>query len=65
MDHNLSPEDLELDARWRKRFGQPLPILGARELVEIMLATPVTETERQISGNVIRGPWPSASIGSA
>ena len=63
----LSPEDLELDARWRARFGQPLPILGARELVEIMLALPLEDAPpaRRAVGNVIEGPWPGVKLRAA
>lgn len=34
----LSPEDAALDARWRAAFGQPLPLLGAGEIVRTILA---------------------------
>lgn len=34
----LSPEDAALDARWRAAFGQPLPLLGAGDIVRTILA---------------------------
>ncbi|CAN5288373.1 hypothetical protein BH10PSE1_BH10PSE1_25100 [soil metagenome] len=33
-----SNEDLELDQLWREMFGQPLPMLGAPEVVRAILA---------------------------
>lgn len=33
----LSPEDAELDARWRAVFGQPLPIIGAADIARAVL----------------------------
>ena len=32
-------EDRELDAEWRARFGQPLPIYGCAPLVRELLST--------------------------
>lgn len=34
---DLSPEDAELDALWRKVFGQPLPMLGAPKIARKIL----------------------------
>ncbi len=33
----LSPDDAALDALWRETFGQPLPILGAGNIVREIL----------------------------
>jgi hypothetical protein len=33
----LSPEDRALDDLWRKRFDQPLPTIGAAEVVQTIL----------------------------
>ncbi|MGV8928582.1 MAG: hypothetical protein ACOH1E_02420 [Brevundimonas sp.] len=33
----LTPEDADLDAQWRTRFGQPLPILGCADIVRQIL----------------------------
>lgn len=38
MTTPMSTEDRQLDAQWRDVFGQPLPILGAGELVRRILA---------------------------
>lgn len=37
MSQPMSAEDIELDARWRRRFGEPLPILGAHAIVKVIL----------------------------
>nr|MBB5292260.1 hypothetical protein [Brevundimonas basaltis] len=34
----MTDEDRELDALWRERFGEPLPILGAADIVRAVLA---------------------------
>lgn len=33
----LSPEDRALDHLWRQRFDQPLPIIGASDVVQTIL----------------------------
>lgn len=33
----MTDEDRELDALWRARFGEPLPILGCSEIVRFAL----------------------------
>ena len=33
----MTDEDRELDALWRERFGEPLPILGAARIVRTVL----------------------------
>ena len=33
----MTSEERELDRLWRERFGQPLPILGAPEVVREVL----------------------------
>lgn len=35
----MTDEDRALDALWRERFGEPLPILGAAGLIRTVLAT--------------------------
>ncbi|ADL01324.1 DNA methylase [Brevundimonas subvibrioides] len=40
----LSSVDAELDAMWRKVFGQPLPMLGAPEIARKILADHVAKT---------------------
>lgn len=37
MAISMTPEDKALDALWRARFGQPLPILGAGDVVRAVL----------------------------
>jgi hypothetical protein len=37
MPPTLSVEDAALDLRWRKAFGQGLPILGAADIVRMIL----------------------------
>jgi hypothetical protein len=36
----MTEEDRELDALWRERFGEPLPILGAGKFVREVLEQP-------------------------
>ena len=43
----LSPEDAALDARWRAAFGQPLPLLGAGEIVRTILAEQTANEHKQ------------------
>ena len=38
MQPQMTDEDRELDALWRDRFGEPLPILGAGDFVRVVLA---------------------------
>lgn len=38
MTPDMSNEDRALDVLWRERFGEPLPILGAGEIVLEVLA---------------------------
>lgn len=38
----MTDEDHELDALWRERFGEPLPILGAAGIVRTVLGLPQT-----------------------
>jgi len=33
----MTDDDRELDALWREKFGEPLPILGASEIVRRVL----------------------------
>jgi len=42
----LSPDDAELDALWRKMFGQPLPMLGSPEIARKILADHEAKPER-------------------
>jgi len=35
---HMTDEDRALDALWRERFGEPLPILGAAEAIRLILA---------------------------
>lgn len=37
LSMNMSPEDAALDRLWRRKFDQPLPILGAHETVRAIL----------------------------
>jgi hypothetical protein len=39
MTKDLDVEDIELDARWRDLFGEPLPIRGAHAIVRHILET--------------------------
>lgn len=41
------PDDHELDRRWRIAFGEPLPILGAAEIVVAVLAQFDLEAAKQ------------------
>jgi hypothetical protein len=48
MSPELTDEERELDRLWRERFGQPLPILGAPEVVREILGVPkVLRVERR------------------
>lgn len=40
MLDTMTDEDRALDALWRERFGEPLPILGAGEIVRSVLGLP-------------------------
>jgi hypothetical protein len=40
MTPQMTDEERELDALWRERFGEPLPILGAADFVRAVLAEP-------------------------
>jgi len=40
MFNAMTDEDRRLDALWRERFGEPLPILGAGEIVRAVLGLP-------------------------
>ena len=42
MTAALSDEDRALDALWREKYGVPLPILGAGDIVRAILALPPT-----------------------
>jgi hypothetical protein len=33
----MSPEDAALDMLWRRTFGEPLPMMGASEIVRTIL----------------------------
>lgn len=35
----MTDEDRALDALWREKFGEPLPILGAAEVIRTILGT--------------------------
>lgn len=37
MTPQMTDEDRELDALWRERFGEALPILGAGDFVRAVL----------------------------
>jgi len=37
MISHMTDEDRALDELWRKRFGEPLPILGAVEVIKSVL----------------------------
>jgi len=37
MTRLLTPEEVRLDQLWRKRFGQPLPMVGAPEVARRIL----------------------------
>ena len=37
MKPPMTDEDRELDALWRARFGEPMPILGAADIVRALL----------------------------
>ena len=40
MLSSMTDEDRALDALWRERFGEPLPILGAGDIVRAVLGLP-------------------------
>lgn len=42
MLDTMTDEDRALDALWRDRFGEPLPILGAADIVRAVLGLPST-----------------------
>lgn len=45
----MTPEDLALDQQWRAKFGQPLPMIGASEIVRRILATtPASEQTKAL-----------------
>lgn len=33
----MSPDDMALDALWRDTFGEPLPMMGAADIVRTIL----------------------------
>ena len=35
----MTDEDRALDALWREKFGEPLPILGAAEVIKTVLGS--------------------------
>jgi len=37
VDHRMSPEDAALDLLWRDTFGEPLPMMGAADIVRTIL----------------------------
>jgi hypothetical protein len=39
----MSDEDRLLDALWREKFGEPLPILGGGDFVREVLGLPVAD----------------------
>lgn len=49
MSNALDPEEARLDALWRHRFGQPLPIRGSADLAleilgeNVVFASPPTD----------------------
>jgi len=58
----ISDEDIELDKRWRARFGEPLPILGAgrivREVLARPIAPPVASHHEEAGPTVLNSPLP-------
>lgn len=44
---HMSPEDAEVDALWRRVFGQPLPMLGSPKIAKKILADHVAKDARQ------------------
>ena len=46
MTGKLSQTDAELDVLWRAVFGQPLPMLGAPEIAEAILADHLAQPTR-------------------
>ena len=56
MTTPLDLDDLELDARWRRLFGEPLPILGAQAIVRRILDATEAELgsrERAAGSNIV------------
>lgn len=43
MTPRMTDEDRVLDALWREAFGEPLPILGAADLVRAVLGKALSE----------------------
>lgn len=41
----LTDEDRELDALWREKFGEPLPIMGGGDFVRVVLGLPPKQQE--------------------
>lgn len=42
----MSPEDMALDALWRDTFGEPLPMMGAADIVRTILRNHGVEVPR-------------------
>jgi len=47
MPDIMTDEDRALDALWRERFGEPLPILGAARIVRTVLGLPSPAAEAE------------------
>jgi len=41
----MTEEDRALDALWREKFGEPLPILGAGVVIKAVLGDPQERSE--------------------
>jgi hypothetical protein len=42
----MSPEDMALDVLWRDTFGEPLPMMGAADIVRTILRRHGVETPK-------------------
>ncbi|MGH6978535.1 MAG: hypothetical protein ACRED4_04490 [Brevundimonas sp.] len=42
----MSPEDMALDVLWRDTFGEPLPMMGAADIVRTILRNHGVEVPR-------------------
>ena len=44
----MSPEDATLDVLWRETFGEPLPMMGAADIVRTILRNNGVEVPRAL-----------------
>lgn len=62
MKPYMDTEDRRLDALWRARFGQPLPILGSAAMVRKLLEEDAAEARVSPERRTLAAPSPSRRV---